>query len=263
MTMAGPRLQTARIILGVPVHPVTQDQVLFQIEDWLRSESASARADLPLRRICTVNPEYIMTARRQPLFWAALCSSDLNVPDGVGVTWALRFVPAGGNATRVAGADLVPRMAQLAAARSWRLLLLGAGPGVADRAAAKLRQQCPGLTVRGVQGGTPGARDWPQIKAELESFQPHLLLVAFGHPQQDIWIEEHRSDLRGMVAMGIGGTLDFLAGEIRRAPAWMRRWGLEWLFRLLLQPRRLGRMSRLPAYAGLVLKQAAQERWKR
>ena len=263
MTSAGPRLQAARMILGVPVHPVTQDQVLFQIESWLRPEPVRESRSVPLRRICTVNPEFIMTARRQPHFWAALCSSDLNVPDGIGVAWALRMAPAGRPAARIAGADLVPRIALLASAQNWRLLLLGAGPGIADRAAAKLRQQCPGLTVRGVQGGTPCVQDWPQIKAELESFQPHILLVAFGHPQQDMWIEEHRADLPGMVAMGIGGTLDFLAGEIRRAPEWMQKWGLEWLFRLLLQPRRLGRMIRLPVFAGLVLKQVAQDRLRR
>ncbi len=259
MTSGGSRPRAACHVLGVPVHPVTQDQVLTQIADWLGPQQTEGDAAPPLRRICTVNPEFIMTARQHPVFRAVLCASDLNVPDGIGVAWAMRLPPAGRSVTRVTGADLVPRMAQAAAARGWRLLLLGAGPGVAERAAAQLRQRCPGLIVRGLHGGTPRTQDWPQVKAALAAFQPHILLVAFGHPQQDIWIEEHRADLSGMVAMGIGGTLDFLAGEIRRAPAWMRRLGLEWLFRLLLQPWRLGRMSRLPVFGGLVLWQALQE----
>ncbi len=259
MIRAGGRPRTARNVLGVPVHPVTQDQVLTQIEHWL-GPSAARRTVQPLRRIATVNPEYIMTARRQPVFLATLYASHLNVPDGVGVTWAMRLLAQGRPVARVTGADLVPRIAQTAAAQGWRVLLLGAGPGVAERAAARLRQRCPGLTIRGLHGGTPSVQDWPPVQAELAAFQPHILLVAFGHPQQDIWLEEHRTDLPGMVAMGIGGTLDFIAGEIRRAPVWMRQLGLEWLFRLFWQPRRLGRMIRLPVFCGLVLRQALQER---
>lgn len=262
MSPTGTRLPGARNILGVPVHPVTQEQVLTRIERWLDTRQTDAAAP-PLRRICTVNPEFIMTARQHPVFWATLCTSDLNVPDGVGVTWALRLLPAGRSVARVTGADLVPCIAQAAAARGWRVLLLGAGPGVAARAAARLGRRCPGLIVRGLHGGTPSARDWPSVKAVLATFRPHILLVAFGHPQQDIWIEEHRADLPGMVAMGIGGALDFIAGEIRRAPAWMRRLGLEWLFRLLRQPWRLGRMRRLPVFGGLMLWQVLQERRRR
>ncbi len=254
----GTRPQAARMVLGVPVHPATQDQVIAYIENWLNPESRKDHSP-PLRHICTVNPEFIMAARRQPAFRSVLCASDLNVPDGVGVTWALRLPPAGISVARVTGADLVPRIAQTASVRGWRLLLLGASPGVADRAAARLRQRCPGLVVRGLHGGTPFTQDWPKTKAELKAFQPHILLVAFGHPQQDIWIEEHRAELPGMVAMGVGGALDFLSGEVRRAPGWMRQFGLEWLFRLLLQPRRLARMSQLPIFVGLVLRQALQE----
>ncbi len=254
----GTRTLAARMVLGVPVHPATQDQVIAYIESWLNPETSRDESS-PLRHICTVNPEFIMAARRQPAFRAVLCASDLNVPDGVGVTWALRLPPAGMSVARVTGADLVPRIAQTASVRGWRLLLLGSGPGVAERAAAQLRQQYPGLAVHGLHGGTPSVQDWHRTKAELKAFQPHILLVAFGHPQQDIWIEEHRAELPGIVAMGVGGALDYLAGEIRRAPEWMRQIGLEWLFRLLLQPRRLARMSRLPIFVGLVLRQAMRE----
>ncbi len=257
MIPEGDRLRTVCSVLGIPVHPVTRDQVLDQIENWL--DPCQAEGDA-VRHICTVNPEFIMTARQYPVFRTVLHESDLNVPDGVGVTWAMRLSLTDRPVVRVTGADLVPHIARAAAMQGWRLLLLGAGPGVAERAAARLRRRCPGLTVRGLHGGAPRAQDWPRVQAELAVFQPHILLVAFGHPQQDVWIAEHRMDLEGMVAMGVGGALDFIAGEIRRAPAWMRRLGLEWLFRLLRQPRRLGRMSRLPTFCGLVLWQILRER---
>lgn len=251
MTAAAAGPAAPRSILGVPVHPVTSEQTLQLIESWL---SAGERARM--RHICTVNPEFIMTARRQPPFRAVLQASDLNVPDGVGVTWALRRLTGRRAPERVTGADLVPRIAEVAAQRGWRLFLLGAAPGVAARAAAALVAQAPGLMTRSAHGGTPAREHWQSVQDELAAFRPHILLVAFGHPRQDLWIAEHRQDLRGMVAMGVGGTLDFLAGEVRRAPRWMRRLGLEWLFRLLLQPRRWLRMTQLPNFAFRVLYQA-------
>lgn len=246
MEPAAARLPAQRI-LGIPVHPVDYEQALAQIERWLQGDGAA-----PLRHICTVNPEFIMAARADPAFRAALLRAELNVPDGFGILWALRLRGVKLR-QRVTGADLIPRLARRAERKAWRLFLLGAGPGVAARAAAQLRRRFPALIVSGVHSGSPAAADWPEIQRLIAASRPHILLVAFGHPRQDLWIEQHRQQLPGLVAMGVGGALDFLAGDVRRAPLWMRERGLEWLFRLGLQPWRWRRMRRLPLFALLAL----------
>lgn len=236
-------------VLGVPVHPVDYDQTLARIRGWLRPTTASAPV---LRHICTVNPEFIMEARRNRQFHTVLQHTHLNVPDGVGVLWALRRQGIRLTA-RVTGADLIPRLAQVAAREGWRMFLLGAGPGVAERAAGRLRAANPDLRISGTFMGSPRERDWPAIQRQLRDHASDILLVAFGHPQQDLWIARHQTQLPVSIAIGVGGTFDFLAGDVRRAPLWMRRIGLEWLFRLLLQPSRWRRMSVLPWFALLAL----------
>ncbi len=235
-------------VLGIPIHIVDYALTLSLMQQTLEPPNPSPA----LFHVCTVNPEFILEARRNPEFRAVLQQADLNVPDGVGVLWALRLqgvrLPS-----RVTGTDLIPRIACLAAQQGWRLFLLGAAPGVAAEAARHLCRAYPTLQVCGTHSGSPSDQDWPTIRAKLCQSRPHILLVAFGHPRQDLWIARHRADLVGLVAMGVGGAFDFLAGHVRRAPRWMRQNGLEWLFRLYLQPRRWRRMAGLPWFALLVL----------
>ncbi len=238
-------------VLGIPIQAVDYDSTLRLIQRWLETEDVGGPQSL-LFHICTVNPEFILEARRNLSFQTVLLHSELNVPDGAGILWALRLQGIRLSA-RVTGTDLVPHIARLAAQLEWRLFLLGAAPGVAEEAAQHLRDVNPALQICGTHSGSPNAQDWPAIQIKLHRSRPHILLVAFGHPQQDLWIAQHRSDLQGMVAMGVGGAFDFLAGHIRRAPPWMQRHGLEWLFRLYLQPQRWRRMIRLPWFVVLVL----------
>ena len=213
----------------------------------------------PTRQVCTVNPEFIMTARRQPTFAQVLAEADLCTPDGVGVLWAARRAGVRLN-ERVTGSDGIYRLCERAAAQEWRVFFLGAAPGIAEHAAAELARLYPGLPVAGTYGGSPSQADWPQIRQKLAAAQADLLFVAYGHPRQDIWIHQHREELPVAVALGIGGAFDFVAGTAPRAPLWLRRLSLEWLYRLARQPWRWRRMAVLPLFALLVLLQWAPRR---
>ena len=273
-----PELEAVQI-LGVRVDCVDFPQTLDLISGWIAQsraqgeESASekeervkpsvASADTdhsPLatrycgsaRQVCTVNPEFIMEARRHPAFGRALAAADLCTPDGVGVLWAARLAGVRLD-ERVTGSDGIYRLCERAVAQGWRVFFLGAAAGVAARAAAELTRLYPGLRVAGTYGGSPAQADWPQIRRHLAAARADLLFVAYGHPQQDTWIQQHREELPVAVALGVGGAFDFVAGITRRAPVWVQRLGLEWLYRLMRQPWRWRRMATLPLFALLVL----------
>lgn len=244
----GPRPAPARrvVILGVAVDDVVEDE-------------AVARADAMLRaggphQICTVNPEFVMEARRNPAFAAALAAADLCTPDGFGLLLAARYLGAPLRG-RVTGVDLTGRLAALAAARGYSLFLLGAAPGVAEEAAAALVARHPGLRVAGAFAGSPSPRHEPFLRQLIAAARPDILLVAYGHPRQDLWIARNQPHLGVPVAVGVGGVFDYLAGRVPLAPPWLRRLGLEWLYRLLRQPRRLPRIiDAVPRFAWEVLR---------
>lgn len=201
--------------------------------------------------VATVNPEFVMRARRDPAFARVLESADLCLPDGTGVVWAARRRGCGVRGT-VAGADLVPQLAALCARRGWRLFLLGAGPGVANDLATRLRGANPTLDVAAHSGDPDPSGDAETLKL-VHEHRTDVLLVAYGAPKQELWIDRLKSRLGVAVAIGVGGTFDYLTGRVPRAPAWMRSAGLEWSYRLVRQPWRIRRMAVLPVYAIEVL----------
>lgn len=254
-------------ILGVRVDCVDFAQTLDQIAHWIGETDTQAKSmtgplsaihgapsgpPSTIHQICTVNPEFIMTAQRDAHFAAVLQQADLCVPDGIGVLWAARrqgvVLPE-----RVTGSDGIYRICERAAQCGWRVYLLGAADGVAEQAARRLVALYPALQVVGAYSGSPATTDWPTIAQRLTVAQPQILFVAFGHPRQDLWIAHHRHELPGQVALGIGGAFDFVAGVTLRAPRWMQRWGIEWLYRLLQQPWRWRRMIVLPLFVLRVL----------
>ena len=254
-------------ILGVRVDCVDFQQTLDLISAWIAQsrvqaetteDSASHPSPFP-RQVCTVNPEFIMAARRHPAFAQVLVAADLCTPDGIGVLWAARLAGVRLD-ERVTGSDAIYRLCERAALQGWRIFFLGAAAGVAERAAAELARLYPGLRVAGTYGGSPADADWPQIRQRLAAEQADLLFVAYGHPRQDTWIQQHREELPVAVALGVGGAFDFVAGVTRRAPLWLRRLGLEWLYRLVRQPWRWRRMATLPLFALLVLVEWARRR---
>jgi len=207
----------------------------------------------PTRLVATVNPEFVMRARVDDQFRQVLEGAELCLADGIGVVWAMRRQGCP-QYERVPGSDLVPRLAALCAERGWSPFLLGSRPGVAADAAGRLEADHPGLRVAGVHVGSPHPEDDEEALRRIRAARPDVLLVAYGAPQQELWIARNRARLGVPVAIGVGGTFDFLAGRVRRAPLWMRQAHLEWLWRLALQPARVRRMAVLPAYALAILR---------
>jgi N-acetylglucosaminyldiphosphoundecaprenol N-acetyl-beta-D-mannosaminyltransferase len=202
--------------------------------------------------VATVNPEFVMRARADHQFARVLESADLCLADGNGVVWAARRQGCTIRAP-VTGVDLIPPLAALCARRHFRLFLLGAAPGVAAELASRLRAAQPELDVA-AHSGSPDPSSDAETLALIQSYKPHLLLVAYGAPRQELWIDRMSDRLGVVVAIGVGGAFDYLTGRVPRAPAWMRRAGMEWLFRLARQPWRIRRMAVLPLYAWRVLR---------
>lgn len=241
-------------ILGVEVHPVDFEQTLALLTRWIADNPSGGDSRPVTRQICTLNAEFIVDAWRDGAVAALLTRADLRVADGMGVVVAARL---GGVRLRerVTGSDGIYRICERAGERGWRVYLLGAAPGVAEQAAQVLRQRYPVLRVAGTYSGSPQARDWPEIQQRLIAAQPDILFVAYGHPRQDFWIDQHRHELPAKVAIGVGGAFDFVAGVTQRAPRWMQRAGLEWLHRLIREPWRWRRMVKLPVFMGLVIRE--------
>ena len=203
-------------------------------------------------QIVTVNPEFVMTARRDPEFRQIINGAALALPDGVGVWWAGRRFgqPL---AERVPGVDLVARLVEMSATKGYRLYFLGAMPGVAQRAAAILQSRYPGAAIVGTHAGSPRSEDDADTVERIRVQCPHILFVAYGAPAQDFWIARNMGRLAVPVCIGVGGSFDYIAGVHPRAPQWLRDAGLEWLYRLVPQPWRWRRMLALPRFAWQVL----------
>ncbi len=233
------------MILGVPVDNVTQEEALARIETFIENGRP--------HQVVTVNPEFVMAAQSDAQFFQVLKEADLSLPDGVGLLWAARFLGTP-LSERLAGVDTVRRIASLAAERGYRLFLLGAAEGLAEETAMRLEEESPGLKVAGTYAGSPDPKEEEEIVEMIRAARPHVLLVAYGAPQQDLWIHRHLGRLEVPVAMGVGGSFDFISGRAKRAPGWMQRLGLEWFHRLLHEPWRWRRMLALPKFVWLVIR---------
>ena len=204
-------------------------------------------------QICTSNPEFIMRAQEDSRFREVLTAANLSLPDGIGLIYA-SIIQGERLPERVAGSDLVYRLAEKAAVNGWSLFLLGAAPGIAEEAATALVKRYPTLSIAGTYAGSPAAEEQPHIIEMINRSAPDILYVAYGAPQQDIWIADAKKRLTTVrIAIGVGGSLDFIAGRISRAPTFLQKAGLEWLYRLYLEPWRWRRMLALPQFAGKVL----------
>ena len=197
--------------------------------------------------VTTANAEMLMRATHDEEPRRILNASALVVPDGAGTVWAARHL---GHAMpeRVAGYDLAQELLRCAPAEGHSVYFFGSAPGVAEKAKAKAEQLYPGIEIVGVRNGFFSPADNAAIIAEIRAARPDLLLVALGVPKQEKWIAAHLAELDVPVAIGVGGTLDVMAGVMKRAPHWMQKAKLEWLFRGLMQPKRAGRLLALPKF---------------
>jgi len=239
-------------ILNIPVHQLDWAAALAEIERCL--------AEPDPRQLATVNPEFIMRAQQDADFRRILQQADLCLADGVGLLWAARWLgqPL---PERLPGSEIVYRLAELAAERGWRLYLLGAAPGVAEEAAVIFQAKYPGLQIAGTYAGSPDPAEDEPIVARINASRADVLYVAYGAPRQDKWIDRNRHKLKTVqLALGVGGSLDFVTGRAIRAPRWVQRLGLEWLHRLAHEPWRWRRMLALPRFVWAVMTQSKGER---
>ncbi|MDX1412921.1 MAG: WecB/TagA/CpsF family glycosyltransferase [Candidatus Promineifilaceae bacterium] len=245
MAKNGTKTPEALTILNTPTHSVTMDDVLCLVRGYMEEPR--------LHQIATTNPEFVMTAQKDDDFQRVLNHADLCIADGIGLVYASRYLgrPL---PERVPGSELVYKLAELAARRGWRLFLLGAAPGVADEAAAIFQRIYPDLQIAGTYAGSPALAENEAIIEIINESRADMLFVAFGAPKQDKWIARNRDRLHTVrLALGVGGSLDFVSGRAVRAPKWIQNVGLEWLFRLSKEPWRWRRMLALPRFALKVL----------
>lgn len=226
-------------ILDVKVDDIALNDVLVNISRWIKEPKSK------LHYIVTVNPEMILAAQNNPDHKTSLNNADLAIADGFGILLAAKLLRKKIH-QRITGVDLVEHLARLSPQKNWRWFLLGANPGVAKRAANKLIQKYPGINiVKAEDGGMISLDNLHQQQKLIERInlaKPDILLVAFGVPKQELFMNYYCNSLDVKVAIGVGGTLDFISGKSKRAPKILRKLGLEWLWRLIMQPSRIKRI---------------------
>ncbi len=231
-------------ILGVPVTPFTMQEAVSWV--MMRTEQKE------ITQVVTANAEIIMLCQRQPDYKKLLQEVDLVLPDGAGAVWAGRQlgyqVPE-----RVAGYDLFLQLLQYSAQHGTKLFFFGAAPGIGEAAKAKAEVMYPGVKIVGTRNGYFQEEQEKAIVQQINGSGAQVLFTALGAPKQEFWLHKYRDELVPPLRIGLGGSFDVLAGKVQRAPQWMQKASLEWLYRLYKQPSRLGRMMAIPQFMLKVL----------
>lgn len=232
----------------------------MNFDNLTREEAARAGARLleedRFHYVVTPNPEFLLAAEKDPDFRRVLNSADLALPDGIGVVYSAKIMGRPLKA-RVPGIEFAEDMLACLDERGGRLFLLGARPGVAEKAGENILARYPNITLCGTQDGY--FRDEETVLLKVAAARPDLLFVCLGAPKQEKWMARWGRHTGARLAIGLGGALDVFAGNVERAPESWQKLGLEWAYRLKKEPQRAGRMARLP----LVLVKAAGERFKK
>jgi N-acetylglucosaminyldiphosphoundecaprenol N-acetyl-beta-D-mannosaminyltransferase len=232
-------------ILGIGVDPVSMPEALARIEGFIDAGTP--------RLVVTADASGIVAAQSDTQWRDIMLSADLVTPDSAGVVWALERVgaPVG---ERVSGVDLVEHLCRLSARKGYRLYFLGAAPGVAQQAAQMMSTKFPGCVVVGARDGFFGSADEVAIVDEVRAASPDALFVGMGIPAQEKFLSRNLYELGAKVSMGVGGTFDVLSGNVKRAPKLIQRLRLEWLWRLVLNPRKWRKAMTLPKFWWMVMR---------
>jgi N-acetylglucosaminyldiphosphoundecaprenol N-acetyl-beta-D-mannosaminyltransferase len=221
-------------VLGLPLNSLTSGEAIDAIERLVLSGG--------MHQVSPVNLDVWLNSLSDPHLHRIMAGCSMAFPDGMPLVWVSRLLGCPLE-ERITGVDLVPSLAELSARKGYSIFLLGGRKGVAERATRLLERTYPGVRIVGSYA--PSHENLPrtdqsEIVNRIHSAKPDILLVAFGNPKQEKWIWAHLRSLGVPVAMGIGGSLDILVGDMRRAPRWIQQCGLEWLMRLVQEPARLG-----------------------
>lgn len=232
-------------ILGMPVDRLTMAETLKLLESFV--------AERKPHLVVTADAAGIVQAQSDPDWNAIFKSADLKTPDSIGVIWAAKR-KGKPISERVSGVELVDRICALSADKGYRIYFLGAAPGVAELAAEKLRLKHPGCNIVGARHGFFPADSDTIVAQEVAAAKPDFLFVAMGIPRQEKFIRATQEIIKAPVAMGVGGSFDVFSGKTKRAPKLFQTIHLEWLWRLILNPKKIAKAKNLPKFAWLVLR---------
>ncbi|WP_432402362.1 WecB/TagA/CpsF family glycosyltransferase [Wukongibacter sp. M2B1] len=230
---------------GLPIDIVTLESAFERFKQLLDRSVFSF--------ICTPNTEIVMVARKDEELREILKSSDMNIPDGIGLVIASKIHKLG-LIERVTGVDLMGKMLEFCDYSRKSIYILGGKPGVAEMAVNNIKEKYSNIQVEGYNNGYFDKNEESKIIQNINKVSPDILFVALGAPRQEKWIYHHRKDLNVKIAMGVGGSIDIWAGTVKRAPKLFRVLGLEWFYRLIREPWRFKRMLILPKFMIQVLR---------
>lgn len=235
-------------IFDIPIDDLSKKTILEKIKKYLFQPAE-------FFHIVSLNPENFVIAQENNEFKEVVKKAQIRINDGIGIILST-FLLTGRFFNRVAGVDLMVEMLKLANERRLRVMLLGGRSKVADKVVECQKKKFPKIKFFSLEGikeiQNPKKEEEEKIFSIVSSFKPHFLFVAFGSPDQEIWLARHQNQLKGVVCMGVGGAFDYLAGLVPRAPKPIRWLGLEWLFRLMIQPWRWKRQLRLIQFTKLI-----------
>lgn len=241
-------------ILGIRINNVSMKEAVVIIDNYVKDKANSM--------IVTPNSEMIVRAQKDRKLAGIINNSALSVPDGAGVLLASKLLQ-NPIQQRVAGADLMKETLKIAAEKDYSVYLLGSEPGVVDIACRKIRAQFPTINIIGSHHGYLDEVLKEQVVEELKGKKPDILYVGMGSPLQEKFLDEILPLVDIGTALAVGGSFDVLAEKVRRAPVWMQKSGLEWLFRLIQNPGRAKRMTAIPVFVFLVLQDVLKRKSRR
>jgi N-acetylglucosaminyldiphosphoundecaprenol N-acetyl-beta-D-mannosaminyltransferase len=239
-------------LLGMRVSRVNRAETLEILQEFI----SSGKPHL----VITADASGHVIAAGDPAYHRIVNEAALVTPDSTGILWAARKLGTP-LAERVSGVDLAEQLCAESAQRGYGVYFYGAAPGVAADAAETMRRRYPGANIVGtVDGFQSSPEQQAELLRDIKAKRPAVLLVAMGIPKQEKWIREHLEDLNVPVCMGVGGTFDVFSGRAKRAPLWMQRRGLEWLYRLIQNPKKYAKVATLPVFAlGVLLRRRLPE----
>lgn len=226
-------------ILGLPIQNVTMDEAVNDVYSFFALRESKI--------VVTPNAEILQMFQTRPEMHDALLEADYVVPDGVGVLMAAKRLGTPLK-EKVAGIELGIHLLERCAAEGKRVFFLGAKPGIAEIAKAEVEKKLPDIQIVGVQDGYFKPEEEPALVERINGLDVDMLFVCLGAPKQEIWMASHKSVLKVGVMLGLGGTLDVLGNNVKRAPRWMINMRLEWLYRIIKEPYRIGRVASLPRF---------------
>lgn len=224
-------------VMGVGFDSLTMDEAVARARDLMAERRAAY--------VVTPNPEIVMLCRDDPAAMQAVQGADLVLPDGIGVIYGAKILGTPLRA-KLPGIDFASALMALMGQEGKSVFLLGAKPGVADAAAEKMRERFPGLVIAGTNDGY--FQDDDPVVEKINAAQPDLLLVCLGAPKQELFMAKYGEATGCHLLMGLGGSMDIFAGIAQRAPEFYCKHNLEWFYRLIKNPSRIGRMMKLPLF---------------